>query len=144
MKHWTDKLRKLRACNDAVEWAKDYPSLTAAWKVCERADWMLWLLGRARAGRKKIVLCACDCARLALPYVLDGEARPLKAIEIAEAWVRGEATIEDVRNAADAAADAAAYAAAYAADAAAKSKILKKCAKIVRKNYPKVDDLFNV
>jgi len=43
-----------------------------------------------------------------------------------------------------AAAAYAAYAAAYAADAAAKSKILKKCAKIVRKNYPKVDDLFNV
>jgi hypothetical protein len=47
--------------------------------------------------------------------------RPLRAIETAEAWTRGEATIEEVRTAADAAYtyDAASVSAAYAAYAAA-------------------------
>jgi hypothetical protein len=76
---------------------------------------MLWLAGRLVKNdedRKPIVLAACACARLALQYVPKGELRPLHAIETAEAWCRGEATIEEVR-----AARAAAYA-AYAADAA--------------------------
>ncbi len=52
------------------------------------------------------------------------EERPKKAIQIARAWARGKATIEEVRNAADAAYTASAaaytaYAAAYAAYAAA-------------------------
>jgi hypothetical protein len=75
-------------------------------------------------------MAACACARLALPHAKDGAARA--AIEMAEAWCRGEATVEQVRAAyaaADAAAayayaatdaaGAAAYAAAYAAAAAA-------------------------
>ena len=91
------------------------------------------------------MLVACECARLALPYVPKGEKRPLKAIEVAEAWVRGEVTIEEVRDVADAADAAyAAYAAdaayttyaACAADAAARKNILAKCADIVRKHYP--------
>ena len=81
---------------------------------------------------------------------MQGEKRPLKAIETAEAWARGEGriTIEDVKKAAYAA-DAAAYAAAhaahaaaYAADAAADAAYaaadaatLKKCADIVREHY---------
>ena len=44
-KHWTDKLVGMNACHDAVEWARGYPSLKAAWKACKRGDWMLWLIG---------------------------------------------------------------------------------------------------
>ena len=71
--------------------------------------------------RKAIRLAACACARTSLKYVKAGETRPLKAIETAEAWCRGETTIEQVREAryAAAAAYAAASAAAYAAAAAA-------------------------
>ena len=106
---------------------------------------MLWLLGRLSGkpeseSRKKLVLAACQCARLALPYVKKGEARPLKAIETAEAWARGEAgiTLGDVRKAA-----AAAYA-AYAASAvayAARVSTLRECADIVRQSYPVAPDL---
>ena len=73
--------------------------------------------------RKKVVLAACQCARLALKYVKSGEERPLKAIEITEAWTRGEGniTLSDVRE---------------AADAADRKKTLKKCADIVRGFYP--------
>jgi len=44
--HWTSRLMKLDACNEAVVWAREYPTLEAAWAACERGDWMLWLLAR--------------------------------------------------------------------------------------------------
>ena len=98
-------LVKLGACSEAVEWSKG-KTLAEAWKTCERADWMLWLAAK-RVPRKQLVLAACACARTALQYVPKGETRPLVAIETAEKWTRGEATLAEVR------------AAAYAADAAA-------------------------
>src|SRR3990167_9834634 len=123
MSHWTRQLTALRACAEAITWAKGYDSLDAAWHACERADWMLWLAGHCAgdvdsASRQRVVLAACACARTALKHTKD--PRPLKAIETAEAWARGEAgvTLDDVRNARVAAA-AAAYAADAAADAAA-------------------------
>ena len=180
------KLKQLKPCYDALEWVEKQPSRKSAWDNCERGDWMLWLLGK-RSGevgsksRKKLVWTACQCARLSLPYVEKGEERPLKAIETAEKYTKGDATLDEVRKAGDAAyaydadADAyaayaaayaayaaayaanAAYAAAYAANAAydaayaaaayaadadayaaadAYTKSLKKCADIVRENYP--------
>ncbi len=46
MTHWSDKLKDLGACESAYRWASSQPSLKIAWKECERADWMLWLIGR--------------------------------------------------------------------------------------------------
>jgi len=170
MKTWTRKLKLLGACSEAVDWCQRYDSLNDAWQVCERGDWMLWLVGRLSGepgsdARKKLVLTACQCARLSLKYVKEGELRPLKAIETAEKWARGEdgITLDDVQKAAAAtyaanaayaaaatyaanaayaayAAAYAAYAAAYAAYAARKS-ILKQCADIVRQSYPMSPEL---
>ena len=106
-------LQQLGACLEAREWAGERTP-EQAWHDCERGDWLLWLAARLDIDRKPLVLAACACARLALPYVPAGEQRPLAAIETAERWTRGEATIEQVRAAADAA--YAAYA-SYASDA---------------------------
>jgi hypothetical protein len=79
------------------------------------------------------VQLACTVAREALRYVPEGEMRPIRAIETAERWVRGQATKQECRHAADDAGQAAntciytdnndpfnaSYAAAYAAYAAA-------------------------
>jgi hypothetical protein len=171
------RLEKLGACEEAREWAAGFKSGKTAWAACERGDWMLWLAGRLSGlpesdGRKKLVLCCCECARLSLPiyearYPNDGRVR--KCLDTAERWARGEATIEELRearaaayaayaaDAADAyaaylAADAAAaYAAAayaaysYAANAAnaANASTLKQCADIVRKHYPMPPGLRN-
>jgi hypothetical protein len=84
-----------------------------------RVDDACELLRRlARHDRKEGVRAACLCAREALRYVPAGELRPLRAIETAEAWTRGEATIAQVRAARDEAWAADAAYAAYAADAA--------------------------
>ena len=126
--HWSRKLRLLRACVEAVEFAKTQKTFAAAWKTCSRGDWMLWIAGRLSGppesdARKKLVLAACACARLALKHVKPGEERPRICIETTEKWARGEdgITTDDVRKAGSAAyaADAAAYDAAYAAAAAA-------------------------
>ena len=132
------------ACSDALVWLATLdPTAPAyrAWQTCPQGDWLLWFAGRVpTVKRTDLVLAACDCAETALRYVPDGEERPRIAIETAQAWCRGEATIEEVRRAsyaaratyynaaayaasaayaADDAADVAAAAAAYAADAAA-------------------------
>jgi len=147
-----DQLTKLRACSEAVEYAAAHPTLQAAWDACKRGDWMLWLLGKLAGppeseSRHKLVLAACQCARLALPHVKQSETRPLAAIETAERWARGEdgVTLAMVRAAANAA--DAAYAAANAADAAdaaaalARSKTLARCAEIVREAYPQAPEM---
>lgn len=130
------------ACGEARDWVNGQ-SAEMAWRTCERPDWLFWICGELGMERKKIVLAACACARLALKFVKEGEYRPRVCIETAERWTRSEATIEEVRKAraaayaADAAAtDAAAYAAAYAAaDAAyaAKKQMCKNCCNAIRK-----------
>lgn len=152
MINFIGELKKLDACEEAIEWLKegDYETPQAAWDACTRSDWMLWLLGKlsgkpGSAKRRKFVLCTCECVRFMLKYVPAGEERPLRAIEVAENWAQGKATIEDVRAAANAAYAAAyaanaAYAAANAADdaAGAREKALAQCADIMRKHYPNV------
>ncbi|KKK78850.1 hypothetical protein LCGC14_2839430, partial [marine sediment metagenome] len=83
----------------------------------------LWAAEKVSVDRKLLVAAACDCAELAFPYVPSGEDRPRIAIETARKWIRGEATLKEVRAAAYAASDAAfasasSYAASDAADAA--------------------------
>ena len=142
---FTDKLKSINACSDAIKWVGKR-GLKTAWRDCNRADWMLWLAARSNVDKKLIVLAACDCAETALKYVPKGENRPAMAIQTSRNWCAGTATEQDCRNAAAAAyaAAAAAYAAAaaaYAADAAdadayaaaAEKTIKKLCANLVRK-----------
>jgi hypothetical protein len=127
-------LSDLGACPSALDWAteKQFSSRQAAWNACKNPNHLFWFLGRTNASREKIVLAACACARLALPYVAGPEA--LAAIEAAEAWANGKGSIESVRIAAGAsAANAAAYAttapvAAHAANAAALAGHAATCA----------------
>jgi hypothetical protein len=136
----------LGACPDAIKWIGRRRSAAKAWAECPRGDWMLWLLartiGRTTDGRRRVVSAACECARLALPYVSAGDLRPLRAVETAEAWAAGQVPLQEVRLASAAAyaaasAAAAAYA-AYAADAAGAKRdaVLAQCANIVRRHFP--------
>ena len=159
-------LSEIGACSSAISWvmAGKFSDLESAWLACEEPQYLLWYAGRKSGGsesdgRKKLVLCAMACAKLALPiwekrYPKDDRVRV--CIETAEKWAHGDATISDVRlarqecrKAAYAAADAlttateSAYAAYAAADAAAyayayaeRKRVLKLCADIVHKFYP--------
>jgi hypothetical protein len=163
------KIKKLGACEEAVLAAHRYKTSQELWNECERGDWMLWLIGKLSGEpktekRKKLVITACKCARLALPYAGKNKNVAEKCIGTAENWANniGNITIGDVRAAANAvyaantvyaadtayaayAAANAAYAAAntvYAVYAAATIKTLKQCADIVRTDYPDIDSLF--
>ena len=121
-----DRINHLHPCEDAATWADGYTSPDEAWRECQRGDWMLWLLGKLSGtpesdDRKKLVLCAMECARLVLPIYekrFTSDNRVRACIETAERWANGQATITELRSARSAAA-AAAAAAADAADAAA-------------------------
>jgi hypothetical protein len=83
---------------------------------------MLWIAALLAGppgddSRKSIVMAACACARTALEFVPAGELGPLRAIETAEAWCAGRASLNEVRRAAYAAAAAAppAHAEAFSA-----------------------------
>ena len=134
-------LRSLGACAEAIRYAQNYPSLQTAWDVCERGDWMLWLLGKQITSapwsevRKPLLTTALDCADTV------AELRPMsvaagiaKTITVLRGWIAGEMSEVKARQArwqlrsmyyaADAAAAAAAAAATadavvVAADAAA-------------------------
>ena len=126
-----DELENIHACPTAICWAEKYPNMQAAWIACERGDWMLWLAGRYSGpaespGRRKLVLAATECARLAWPYVREKDRDIVtRCYEAAEAWGNNDPTVSiaDVQAAAGAAyttysAAAATYAAtAYAAAA---------------------------
>ena len=166
--HWTAAL-PADACTEAVEWARTQPDYATAWAVCERGDWLLWLIGRLSGppdseSRRRLVGAAADCEALALPIFearYPGDTRPRVAIETARRYARGEATAEECGTAAayaayayaayayaaDAAAAAAAADAADAADAAyatyrsGRARVLRECADIVRQHYPEAPTL---
>jgi len=119
-----DLLRRLDACDEAIEWYGDRDS-EDAWRECQHGDWMLWIASKIGVDRKRIVMASCDCVEPALQFVPDGEDRPRAAVDAARAWCQGAASYEEVRAAAavaDALANAAfanaAFANAAVADAA--------------------------
>ena len=94
------KLNTIDACPEALDWASSQKgSFQESWDKCERADWMSWLLNTTGSDHKKMVLVSCEIARTVLKYVPNNEKRPLEAIQVTEAWVRGEATLDEVRRA---------------------------------------------
>lgn len=130
MKH--PLLIDLKACDDAREWAAKYPTLSEAWRNCERADWMLWLLARmvGKPGwptHQTVARLACQCARTSLlKYVPAGEDRPRLAIEAAERWA--DSPTEENRRA------------AYAAHAAAAAFALRDMAAMIRETVPEIPE----
>jgi hypothetical protein len=110
-------LKEKNACEPGVKWVGKR-DLRKTWDELDNPAWLGWLARNCGVEKKPFVSIACECARFALPFVKKGENRPLKAIETAEKWIRGEATEAECRTAAYADASAAAYAAAYAATAA--------------------------
>ncbi len=44
MTDWKAKLKALGPCLEAYRWAIRHKTLREAWRMCERGDWMDWLL----------------------------------------------------------------------------------------------------
>ena len=95
-----NKLITLSACHEAMFWAETQKcSFKESWNKCERADWMLWLLGRLYADGNKIVLASCKIARRAIrKHVPKENYVPLKVIEVTEDYINGNSTYDDVKK----------------------------------------------
>jgi len=141
---WQQRLAKLGACSESLDWCKNFPTPEAAWEACTEPRWMAWILGRPSWGRrvhgspehKQLALLSCLFARTVLHLVPEAPRAQLDQIlDQIEGWAWGHfvLTQDDLlalrqraweirrplwRYAADADAADAAYAAAYAAAAA--------------------------
>ena len=78
-----------------AEWAEDARPLRMGgrgrtcrdiWDAAPRGDWLLDYAWRAGALPTDLVRAAAACVRPALRLVSEGEGRPLRAVEAAEAW----------------------------------------------------------
>ena len=95
---------ELEQWGEFFSWSKRFG---ADWRralaECEDRGWLSLLCGALYAGRhlkhEVLVVTACACARSVLHLVPAGEDRPRLALEAAERWTRGEATVEEVRMA---------------------------------------------
>jgi hypothetical protein len=109
------------ACDAGAEWATSHhTTMGGLWgDATMRPDWRVWVATREGVlSDKELRLFACFCARSVWHLLTDDRSK--RAVEVAEAYIRGEATDADLSEAASAA-SAAAYAsyASYAASAAA-------------------------
>ena len=126
------EIAKLRPepCMEGIDWLRaNWPADVERWTIaaalaanCEISH-ALWLIAYSgEAGLRIVRTFAIDCAERALPaYEAEypGDLRVRAAIEVSRRYLRGEATIDEVRAAAEAAYVAAAKAEAGAAARAA-------------------------
>jgi tetratricopeptide (TPR) repeat protein len=107
--YWITVLRNRRSWYwESVRREINGKDLRQMWNTSERGDWLLWFCAHmiGKPGwptHQQVVFASCQCARLALRHIPPQQTRPLKAIETAEAWARGQATLEQVRDAGHAA-----------------------------------------
>ena len=119
------EIEKYHACRAAVEYRKQFDTFEQAWNACERGDWMLWIASKAGVDKRTLTLAKGLCAETVIHLMKD--KRSVKAVQTTITYGKGEATDQELANAAANAAYAvvyanaanAAYAVVYAADAAA-------------------------
>lgn len=97
--HWSEELREMNACPDAVAWAERIADKKTAWETCTRGDWMLWYVAKKGVKREDLILALCACSRLVLPFA--DEDKAAVAIALAEQWAHGDPSVhaEDVEHA---------------------------------------------
>ena len=103
------------ACHEGAVFASRFKSMSAVWKACPRADWLIWILNAIEAehDEKAERLFAVWCARNTpmadgrVTGALLTDPRSLAALEVAELLANGTATAEELAAAGDAACAAA-------------------------------------
>jgi hypothetical protein len=115
-------LQKHNACREGAAYARTQKSLAEVWDNCPKLEWLFWMLAKQpNKPEKELRLFAVWCARQVQHLMKD--KRSLDALDVAERFALGKASVEELRAAWDAArgsagsADAAWYA-AWAAGAA--------------------------
>lgn len=143
-KSFVRELKRLDACEEAVEWVKSHGgNSTECWHDCERGDWMAWLAAKTPGiTRRQLVGALADCTALSLKYYeaeYPDDKRVRECINTCRRYAKDKATDKELETASAYAAYAAAYAAYDAYDAAtSRTRTLKRCANIFRKHFPEL------
>ena len=136
--NWFKLLQEKNACQEGMEFAKQYDTFEEMWNNIPRGDWMLWWAKKVGVDLRTLTLAKALCAKTVIHLIKD--ERSIKAVEVAEAFGRGNATREELDAAAtdayaaatDAYAADAAYAYTYAASVAAKKANQLETSRICR------------
>jgi hypothetical protein len=97
---FSDQLKALGACSQAVRWAEERNlTLEAGWMRCQRIDWLLWLSTKMMRRRKwsshsDIVRVCHDLAK-----TTQANASTKHALQVTSDWLDGKATPEDLKGA---------------------------------------------
>jgi hypothetical protein len=98
-------LHKMMACKEGLEWARG-KSWRKQWDTCENPEWMIWALDKLGYSNYPVLgRYACDCARYT--PIGDGktvwdcmtDANSRNAVSVAENYLDGRATIEELQRA---------------------------------------------
>ena len=68
-------------------WAGSHADPVAAWRACDRADWMLWLLARSGADRRTLILVLCD--------LLEAQGSGTRRVRMARGWASGTVPVSE-------------------------------------------------
>ncbi len=79
---------------DTVTKPPPVPNTQAEWDACQRGDWLILWAEKSSVDARLLVLARCAMVRLVLE---NAEARSVEAVDKAEAWARGMATVEEVK-----------------------------------------------
>ena len=110
MKSIHSVLKELDACRSALRWAKQYKTIEEIIENVHRGDWLLWLGDELDLPLKEITLAKARCAKTVFHLMKDERSR--NAVEVAEKFGLGEATLEELKKVAS-------YAGAASDDASA-------------------------
>jgi hypothetical protein len=93
------ELEDLGACDEAVEWVGARDAIEA-WNDCPRGDWLLWILGKLEADRKRLVLCAHECIEAAVLGIAHECVH--RCLILAKRWAVGDCSDEELHVAEEA------------------------------------------
>lgn len=88
-------------CISAIDYYETKDSFDQAWEDCHRGDWMLWIAYRLGVNERKFFLAKARCAKTVFHLMNHEESR--NAVEVAERYGLGTATIGELYAAAEAA-----------------------------------------
>ncbi len=96
-----NELTKYNLCIEAIKFRNKYNSFEEAWNNCHRGDWMLFIAYKLKVNNKKLVLTKGYCAQTVIHLMTD--KRSINAVNTAIKFGKGEASKEELKNAASAA-----------------------------------------
>lgn len=94
-----DWLAVNNAWGGSIEWIEKnkIATLEDAWKVCDRADWLLWMASKLGVDKRKLTMCGALCAHTVVQHMEDPRSR--NAVRVAFLFGRGKATVEELEKA---------------------------------------------